>query len=597
MSDADEESININVSPRSVREVIGAGSCSTASTEGSNMSDLSKVLEMMVVQNKRRDEVLERVLEQINNRNSYQVMPDLTKNVATFDGNIGARDWIRKIKSMQTLHQWPDSFALEIARSNLIGGAHHWWCTKENEIKTFTKFVEVFEKTFLRIEGFPVKWKKMVARIQRKGEPLSEYYHNKVRLCTDLNLTFADVKEQILIGLYDRNMCSAMLGREHKDKDTDQLFHDLIGYELIDSARIEKVREIERKGIAQTENRTRSEREKKDQKSHAKLPDRDSQDKPHKQRIEQDLRERKRIRKVMRSYQTGTVRINRSATIAKRHTILTCFTCKNEGHISRQCPSNNTKRETLTINEKDAVLVELDKLEKGMQKEVVLGGLITVKGLIDTGSGVCTIKKSIVENHNMRILPGCITLMGFGNSATKTMGKVNTMITIDDAEVERTDIHIVDTKAQEHDIIIGRSFIEDPEVTYIGKGGCLYFMKNDMPFGKMKVASDTYPVLRVSEDCMIEKNRINCIEVDAGDKTCAIPINFIGDGNITVERGTRIGKLPQPDEQGLTGISEITMDEIRLGEEVTRDQAEELLELLQKYRECFAMSIDELGCT
>lgn len=405
MSDADEESININVSPRSVREVIGAGSCSTASTEGSNMSDLSKVLEMMVVQNKRRDEVLERVLEQINNRNSYQVMPDLTKNVATFDGNIGARDWIRKIKSMQTLHQWPDSFALEIARSNLIGGAHHWWCTKENEIKTFTKFVEVFEKTFLRIEGFPVKWKKMVARIQRKGEPLSEYYHNKVRLCTDLNLTFADVKEQILIGLYDRNMCSAMLGREHKD--TDQLFHDLIGYELIDSARIEKVREIERKGIAQTENRTRSEREKKDQKSHAKLPDRDSQDKP----LCYNCKKYGHVAKY--------------CTAPKA--ILTCFTCKNEGHISRQCPSNNTKRETLTINEKDAVLVELDKLEKGMQKEVVLGGLITVKGLIDTGSGVCTIKKSIVENHNMRILPGCITLMGFGNSATKTMGKVNTM--------------------------------------------------------------------------------------------------------------------------------------------------------------------------
>lgn len=72
MSDVDEN-VNINVSPRSAREVIGAGDCSTASTEASNMLDLHNVLEMIVVHNKRRDEALERVLDQINNRNSYKL--------------------------------------------------------------------------------------------------------------------------------------------------------------------------------------------------------------------------------------------------------------------------------------------------------------------------------------------------------------------------------------------------------------------------------------------------------------------------------------------------------------------------------------------
>ncbi|KAK9739100.1 DDE superfamily endonuclease [Popillia japonica] len=63
MSDVDEN-VNINVSPRSAREVIGAGDCSTASTEASNMLDLHNVLEMIVVHNKRRDEALERPLDQ-----------------------------------------------------------------------------------------------------------------------------------------------------------------------------------------------------------------------------------------------------------------------------------------------------------------------------------------------------------------------------------------------------------------------------------------------------------------------------------------------------------------------------------------------------
>ncbi|KAK9729920.1 hypothetical protein QE152_g15650 [Popillia japonica] len=142
---------------------------------------------------------------------------------------------------MMVIHKWPDSFALEIARSNLIGGAWQWWRTKERNIRNFNDFVAAYEHTFLKDEGLPSKWKRMTELVQHKGELLNQYFHTKVRLCSELKLTFADTKEQILIGLFDRNMCSTMLGRSHVD--TDNLFHDLMEYERINIARVERIRD------------------------------------------------------------------------------------------------------------------------------------------------------------------------------------------------------------------------------------------------------------------------------------------------------------------------------------------------------------------
>lgn len=51
--------------------------------------------------------------ESRNTNNAYHIMPDLTKNIKTYNGGAGAKDWIEKLKSMRLLHQWSDAFALE----------------------------------------------------------------------------------------------------------------------------------------------------------------------------------------------------------------------------------------------------------------------------------------------------------------------------------------------------------------------------------------------------------------------------------------------------------------------------------------------------
>uniref|UniRef100_A0ABD2WCZ6 Uncharacterized protein n=1 Tax=Trichogramma kaykai TaxID=54128 RepID=A0ABD2WCZ6_9HYME len=69
----------------------------------------------------------------------------------------------------------------------------------------------------------------MSERIQRKDEPIQQYFHNKVKLCVDLRLSTEEMKEQVLVGLWSRDLFNAMSARTHADVDT--LLHDMLDYE------------------------------------------------------------------------------------------------------------------------------------------------------------------------------------------------------------------------------------------------------------------------------------------------------------------------------------------------------------------------------
>ncbi|GJQ74989.1 hypothetical protein Trydic_g9611 [Trypoxylus dichotomus] len=94
--------------------------------------------------------------------------------------------------------------------------ACQWWRAKEKDNYTFADLAVAFERTTLRLL---LKWKRMTELVQHKSEPLNPYFHENVRLGADLCLTFADTKEQVLIRLYDRSICSANAEWIHSDND------------------------------------------------------------------------------------------------------------------------------------------------------------------------------------------------------------------------------------------------------------------------------------------------------------------------------------------------------------------------------------------
>ncbi|OXU16221.1 hypothetical protein TSAR_011633, partial [Trichomalopsis sarcophagae] len=174
---------------------------------------------------------------------NYQVMPDLSKNIQNFTGNessTAAKEWLSNIESMCLLHNWPDNFALETARMHLTLGARDWFATRKNLVSTWKDFKQTFRKTYVRNDSTTARWKRMTERIQQRGETLQQYFHSKTKLCVDLGLGMSDTKEQILIGLWSRDLYHVMSSRVHGS--VDDLLHDMLDYECASTLRAERMK-------------------------------------------------------------------------------------------------------------------------------------------------------------------------------------------------------------------------------------------------------------------------------------------------------------------------------------------------------------------
>lgn len=125
-----------------------------------NYVDINKLFENMIIENKRRDAVIERLLDrltlpttnhcQTSPTQNLTIMPDLLRNIAHFNGDCSkASAWLQSLSSVQLLHGLPDAYMLETARTRLTDGAYHWYQTKANDILTWADFVEQFSATFM----------------------------------------------------------------------------------------------------------------------------------------------------------------------------------------------------------------------------------------------------------------------------------------------------------------------------------------------------------------------------------------------------------------------------------------------------------------
>lgn len=73
------------------------------------------------------------------------------------------------------------------------------------------------------------------SRIQHKNEFSVEFFHDKSRMCREVNLPFAEMKQQIIEGLHCRDLCFYLLARDHSDEYS--LLVDILSFTTVNSAR------------------------------------------------------------------------------------------------------------------------------------------------------------------------------------------------------------------------------------------------------------------------------------------------------------------------------------------------------------------------
>lgn len=85
---------------------------------------------------------------------------------------------------------------------------------------------------------------------------------------------------------------------------------------------------------------------------------------------------------------------------------------------------------------------------------------------IDRGSDVVTMREDAAQKHEIKFNSSIKTLRGFGNGLTQTIGRRYLLLTVEDADID-AEVLIVPNDAQEEDMILGRSALDQPGIKII----------------------------------------------------------------------------------------------------------------------------------
>ncbi|CAI6358139.1 unnamed protein product [Macrosiphum euphorbiae] len=133
--------------------------------------------------------------------NSYYVMPVFLQSLPDFvdkESHAEASNWIKGINSTADLHSWPDTLSSKLYEQNLkvllvIGTWDDIFLVGNTE----QQFKDAFIGTLASIVDLT---KLLIARQQRKGETITEYFHDKARMYRELKFDF-ESKRQIIEGI------------------------------------------------------------------------------------------------------------------------------------------------------------------------------------------------------------------------------------------------------------------------------------------------------------------------------------------------------------------------------------------------------------
>lgn len=510
------------------------------------------LIRALLEDNRRRDIAMQELITQLvnqgnrggNNANndnpaqmSYSILPDLSHTIGMFSGETGAqmaREWLEGIESTAALHRWPENFALQTARTHLQAGARDWYFCHRQTLNNWETFRAQFYETFVTPESFTARWNRMISRTQGKQESLTTYFHAKTRLCQSVRLGFQDTKEQILVGLWSKDLCNTMQAREQFD--TAALLKDMQEYERLESQRL-RLRGIYPATKITRSSTTATTTGPTDTSSQARTttsrpPGRTADPRP-------PLVNERGQTKCYNCNLYG--HLSRDCTEPKRE--LRCLKCNRTGHTQRHCPDGGTTARasptTASIAAPGVNFVASDNVHSARTyvKPLEINGH-PMTGFIDTGSSDCTIKASRVLQFNLRFENQPETLHCFGPQHNQVLspGAVRATIVIDGVTVEQVALRVVPDDCQAHDALIGRTFIDAPGVTYAKNHDELRF------FAEPAFAGATIPRPVVTQPVEIPPRTIQFVQVRAGNEELWLPMLNSGATPKKVDEGTKIEK-------------------------------------------------------
>lgn len=439
-----------------------------------------------------------------NNKNTpnaisnFNIMPDLSKTIDKFSGEQDSNEakmWLQQIEGTALLHNWPDAFIFQTAKSNLDGAAKYWFMGRSSEIIDWQSFRTAFRKTFIFTANKTEIWKKMQDRIQANGENVCIYFHSKVALCKNLGLSFEEIKEQVAIGLWSKELSNFIMSKSHNDEDS--LFQDIVSYERIVSARKTRVpdkrfdkTETKRTNPGKPENTRRD-------------PFRSSGASSNGPYVAFKSR-------CFNCNEPGHTSQHCSKPVRPRGS---CYVCGQMGHQKRDCPQISPGQSSAQVKPKieppsTSLLVE-PKTTNGYMVPVCLSKnniSIYVDTILDSGSAISLITFDTVKMYDFEfsnVSPNK-TFEGINKTKLEILGSILFTLKVSEIIIDML-IYVVPDNSIPYKCLLGRDFMMSDQIEVTFSGDQVKIMPTNMYLCKGKLSSPD-DILHID---YVEKNEVD----------------------------------------------------------------------------------------
>lgn len=557
---------------------------------------------------------MDRFIDAISNhgRNTFvgahNVLPPFDPSQKT----QSTKSWLKKVNETAAIYRWSDKQTIFHALPKLSGLARRWYEGLSSVKLTWKEWQRKLLQNFPDDRNYADRLTEMLARRSRREETLEEYFYDKAKLVNHCKIKGKDAVDCIIQGIFDQNIKLNAQGANFKSP------NKLLKY----------LRSITTKSIINKD---------------TKKPYLSTKPYSNPTKLNDSNKEFKNSTTTRICYNCSE-----PGHIAPkcRKEAQKCTKCSRLGHLTEYCKQgpitdnriNIPNMDSNVINKVKRIVAQSKPEDNIYNKDIRLCGTIKT-AFIDFGSQCTILKQSVAKDLNFTMSFDNLPLIkGFAHGTLKPIGRVHVDINIDfvNANVEA---FVVPDEFLSTDVLIGQNVTEMSDVVVFKTNSSLILYSDKAVTDKTK--------LFVLEDVVIKGIETVSVRCDAeytghfylpgnisyknGEEIITLPgVYFIkeGRGEVPVISLTKesilltkdkllarvcllplrtdslptsppaefqVNKLTLTNDSSIIDDKTITVDMLNIDSDLTQMQEQELLTLVNEFRDCFALDMTELG--
>lgn len=322
--------------------------------------------------------------------------------------------------------------------------------------------------------------------------------------------------------------------------------------------------------------------------------------------------------------------------------VIKCDNCHRFGHKTSDCLVSNKSSNNNKTFEKKTMLTQINKPDLKYHKRGVINKNIELECYIDFGSDCTLIRQDVVDQNSLLTdVDSLPKIRGFGNDSYTPIAKTRINLSLGDVTAD-IDAYVVEPSLLAQPLLVGQNFTERPDVVVIKTNEKLDILKRELfqELTKLPAHDDhnSKLVLRIVSDTVVNNlDYVQCMNRDQSscdfyvdssyrnqnnndytilggiysmcDGSCKIAVYNLSKTPLNLNKGTVLARgetvktsLSQNELtchkiRDSSTLSPFRQGEININPNLSEEQTQRIVDLINKYRSCFAQNLTELGCT